>query len=462
MAMCDDEYMIQVHARRINGSQTTVVAASTTTVKVMKGMLADFAKAEAGRLLLCQDGSKHRLSDEQAISSLRQESDGSIVLLLSIALSVGDVVLDYTSLSVEHINFQYPMFIVADEGETMHVDESGSVRLETGCHSKLGLNAGDHKFVGVDWTSLPPPASTLTVGYVEAKPGGRVTLISASEQHYEFYNPLRAFVVPDAIAFASDGSQWHLERGYDGRVNHWTEDGTILNYIACRRGNQQQECMHAVFGMAIDDEHVFVMDYILKHGLKVYAQSDLAFQRIAPCTNGSVDMSHSLCISPNKKYIAESDQFLRRLNIIRVDGSESCRSHVEGCVPFAASFTMDSEHLACSVWHKDENCFKIIVFGLDGVELHAFSHELLRECGGLVCDGQDNIVTVGCSIKGSDSCAVRVWSLDGTLLHDMVGGLTLLAGKHVTIDANQASLIVCDKTGVHALKPKSVCSQCSE
>jgi DNA-binding beta-propeller fold protein YncE len=224
------------------------------------------------------------------------------------------------------------------------------------------------------------------------------------------------------VSFGSDSTDstvWAVDiNGH--RVHHFKQSGELIKTIGTgTAGNRPGELRHPT-GVAVSllSSSVFIGEYG-NNRISESNQSDGAFVRVLD-TPG-LRNPYGICLSPDETTLAVACADSNRIKLISVDGSVAPRTiggeqgSGDGQLnsPLDVRFTPDGQQLVVA----DRNNKRVHCLALDGSFVRKMP--LGAQCRAVAVDAAGNI------IAATDQ-HVKVFSPEGTLLHDRLGGLEMI------------------------------------
>lgn len=220
------------------------------------------------------------------------------------------------------------------------------------------------------------------------------------------------------VCFGSVGTVWVADlQGH--RVHHFKQSGEVIKTIGTGTAGNASGELKGPVGMAVS--HLGSSIFIVEYGnnrISEFNQADGAFVRVLD-TPGLVN-PNGMCLSPDETRLAVACDISNCIKVFRMDGSEAPRT-IGGVYgsgdgqldrPWDVRFTADGQQLVVA----DYNNSRVQVLGLDGSFVRKMP--LGARAHAVAVDAVSNI------IAATDK-HVKVFSPEGTLLHDRLGGLEI-------------------------------------
>jgi DNA-binding beta-propeller fold protein YncE len=220
------------------------------------------------------------------------------------------------------------------------------------------------------------------------------------------------------VCFGSDGTVWVVD-SHVHRVHHFKQSGEVIKTIGTGTAGNAPGELSCPTGIAVSrlGSSIFIAEYS-NHRISEFNQADGAFVRVLD-TPGLQD-PFGMCLSPDETTLAVACADRNCIKVIRVDGSEAPRTigGVEGSgdgqfdYPMDVHYTPDGQQLVVA----DGFNKRVQVLGLDG----SFVREMpLGDVAlAVAVDAVGNIIA-------ATEKHMKVFSPEGTLLHDRLGGLEM-------------------------------------
>ena len=219
------------------------------------------------------------------------------------------------------------------------------------------------------------------------------------------------------VSFGSDSTVWAVDCG-GHRVHHFKQSGELIKTIGTGTAGHGPGELHHPWGIAVPrlGGSIYISEFG-NHRISEFNQSDGAFVRVLD-TPG-MGPPFGICLSPDETTLAVA-RGDGRIMLFSVDGSKAPRvigSWGSGDGQFSSAldvrFTTDGEQLV--VADRDNICVQIFDLS-DGsfvrkINVGAKPHAVAVDADGNI------IVTTDKHVK--------VFSSEGTLLHDRLGGLVI-------------------------------------
>jgi DNA-binding beta-propeller fold protein YncE len=245
------------------------------------------------------------------------------------------------------------------------------------------------------------------------------------------------------VCFGSNGTVWAVDFGH--RVHHFKQSGEVIKTIGTgTEGDGPGELRHPM-GVAVSHlgSSVFISECSNRR-ISEFNQSDGAFVRVLD-TPG-LEQPYAICLSPDETTLAVACAGSHRIQLISVDGSVAPRTIGGKSGPrttlFDVRFTPDGQQLVVA----DCGNKRVQCLALDGSFMRKMP--LGDVAVAMAVDAAGNIIA-------TTKKHVKVFSPEGTLLHDRLGGLEMggAALGGLAIDPTRGKIAVGDsKTGkVHLL-----------
>jgi DNA-binding beta-propeller fold protein YncE len=218
------------------------------------------------------------------------------------------------------------------------------------------------------------------------------------------------------VCFGPDGTVWVVDF-IDHLVHHFKQSGELIKTIGT--GTAGNAWLNEPNGMAVSrlGSSIFIAECGM-HRISEFNQTDGAFVRVLDTLG--LEYPRSMCLSPDETTLAVACAISHCIKVIRVDGSKAPRTiggekgsgDGQFDCPSDVRFTPDGQQLVVAdSWNS-----RVQVLGLDG----SFVREmpLGARVRAVAVDAVGNIIA-------ATSKHVKVFSPEGTLRHDRLGGLEM-------------------------------------
>jgi DNA-binding beta-propeller fold protein YncE len=241
------------------------------------------------------------------------------------------------------------------------------------------------------------------------------------------------------VSFGSDNTVWAVDCG-GNRVHHFKQSGELIKTIGTGTAGNGPGALIQPMGIAVSrlSSSVFIGDSG-NNRISEFNQSDGAFVRVLG-TPGLVD-PYAICLSPDETTLAVACVSGHCIKLISVDGSVAPRTIGERGwgdgqfnTPMDVRFTPDGQQLVVA----DTCNSRVHCLALDGsfvrkIPLGATSRAVAVDAAGNIIAATDQYV--------------KVFSPEGTLLHDRLGGaeMDVAAYGGLAIDPSSGRIAVGDR-----------------
>jgi DNA-binding beta-propeller fold protein YncE len=220
------------------------------------------------------------------------------------------------------------------------------------------------------------------------------------------------------VSFGSDSTVWAADM-LGHRVHHFKQSGELIKTIGTGTAGDGPGELHELSGVTVS--RLSSRIFISEHGngrISEFNQSDGAFVRVLDIPG--LVMPGCICLSPDETTLAVACVNSHCIKLISVDGSVAPRTiggeqgSGDGQLnfPFDVRFTPDGQQLVVADCHNK----RVQCLALDGSFVRKI--ELGDHAVAVAVDAAGNIIAI-------TNKHVKVFSPEGTLLHDRLGGLEM-------------------------------------
>jgi sugar lactone lactonase YvrE len=217
------------------------------------------------------------------------------------------------------------------------------------------------------------------------------------------------------VSFGSNSTVWASDF-HGSRVHHFKQNGELIKTIGTGTAGDGPRKLNKPIGVAVSrlSSSIFISEHNNSR-ISEFNQSDGAVVRVLD-TPG-VRQPYGMCLSPDETTLAAACGSNNCIKLYRVDGSEAPRTIGENGVgdgqfnsPSDVHFTPDGQQVVVA----DQGNNRVQVLSLDGSFVRKI--ELGDYANAVAVDAAGNLIATTAN-------AVKVFSPEGTLLHDRLGGL---------------------------------------
>jgi DNA-binding beta-propeller fold protein YncE len=242
------------------------------------------------------------------------------------------------------------------------------------------------------------------------------------------------------VSIGSDSTVWAAD--FNGlRVHHFKQSGELIKTIGTGTAGNAPGKLRQPAGVAVSrlSSSVFIGEYGNNH-ISEFNQSDGAFVRVLD--SPGLGQPYAICLSPDETTLAVACADSNRIKLISVDGSVAPRTIGEGYgsgdgqfnSPLDVRFTPDGQQLVVADCRNN----RVQCLALDGsfvpkMPLGAWAYAVAVDAAGNIIAATNN--------------HLKVFSPEGTLLHDRLGGLEMgwAAIGGLAIDPSSGRIAVGDR-----------------